>query len=184
MKRIAIFMLLILALVGCRNKPVPTGLEGTTLYTKVNIFVDRSGDSKASYAVYSSRALLPINTPVEITGNWRSGFVMTVKNTGEKIHYEYAAKRMKWSMNEYINMITSPDKTILKLPALDTKNVENGTVVPGMTKDGVIAALGYPPSHKTPSLEDATWTYWTNRFNTRVVTFNGKGIVTDVNPPF
>lgn len=184
MKRIAIFMLLILALVGCRSKPIPTELQGATLYTKVNIFVDRSGDSKASYAVYTTRDVLPINTAVQITGNWRSGFIMTVVSSGEKIHYEYSDKRMKWSMTEYINMITSPNKTILKLPSLDMKNVEKGTVVPGMTKDGVIAALGYPPSHKTPSLDDATWTYWTNRFTTRVVTFDSKGIVTNVNAPF
>jgi len=159
---------------------------GDVVYTKVNIHVDRGGDTKASYAIYTespSHGLIPINTKVEI-GKWRSGFSMTVVETGEKIFYEYAQKRMKWSLPQYLDLITSPDKTILKLPALDMKNVEEGTVVPGMTKDGVIASLGYPASHKTPNLEDKKWTFWRNRFTTRVITFDGKGIVTDVNPPF
>jgi hypothetical protein len=45
----------------------------------------------------------------------------------------------------------------------------------GMSREAVIMALGYPPSHKTPSLEGEVWTYWRNRFSTFVVEFgNGK----------
>jgi hypothetical protein len=50
-----------------------------------------------------------------------------------------------------------------------------GQVEAGMSKEAVILALGYPPSHKTPSLEGDAWTYWRNRFVTFVVEFeNGK----------
>ena len=38
-------------------------------------------------------------------------------------------------------------------------------------------ALGYPATHRTPSLDSNTWVYWTNRFTTFEVNFNDKGLV-------
>ena len=32
-----------------------------------------------------------------------------------------------------------------------------------MSKDAVLMAYGYPPDHKTPKLEDDTWSYWLGR---------------------
>jgi hypothetical protein len=40
-----------------------------------------------------------------------------------------------------------------------------------MTKQDVIASVGYPPAHKTPSLDGNEWRYWENRFGTILVTF-------------
>jgi outer membrane protein assembly factor BamE (lipoprotein component of BamABCDE complex) len=47
----------------------------------------------------------------------------------------------------------------------------------GMTKNGVRAALGYPATHRTPSLENQTWIYWTNRFQNYYVRFDKNGKV-------
>jgi len=46
-----------------------------------------------------------------------------------------------------------------------------------MTKNGVRAALGYPATHRTPSLENQTWIYWKNRFQNYYVRFDKNGKV-------
>ena len=42
-----------------------------------------------------------------------------------------------------------------------------------MTKQQVIMALGYPPAHRTPSIDGPMWTYWANRWATFEVYFDG-----------
>lgn len=185
-KRIAFALILMLAMLGCKAKHIPNDMAGKVVFSKVNIHLDRTRDSKASYAVYTKtphHALIPINTELVI-GQWRGGFLLTVAKTGEKIYYIYEPKRMNWTIGEYLNLITSPTPVKLDLPKQDMEGVKAGIAKPGMTKEGVIAALGYPASHKTPSMEMKTWTYWINRFATRTVTFDDNWVVTNVNPAF
>jgi hypothetical protein len=54
----------------------------------------------------------------------------------------------------------------------ELKAIKTGEVKPGMTKAAVIVAIGYPPKHKTPSLESDHWRYWQNRFGTFLVNFD------------
>jgi outer membrane protein assembly factor BamE (lipoprotein component of BamABCDE complex) len=49
-----------------------------------------------------------------------------------------------------------------------------------MTKDGVRIALGYPAAHQTPSLNENTWVYWTNRFKSFKIEFDANGKVTKI----
>jgi hypothetical protein len=57
----------------------------------------------------------------------------------------------------------------------EKSSIKSGTVTAGMSKDAVIKAMGYPPHHKTPTLEMDQWRYWKNRFDTMLVIFeNGK----------
>lgn len=57
----------------------------------------------------------------------------------------------------------------------ERKNIKNGTIAVGMSKDAVVMAYGYPPSHKTPTLDSNMWTYWRDRFRRVFVYFeNGK----------
>jgi hypothetical protein len=65
------------------------------------------------------------------------------------------------------------------LSPLDLDGIAKGKAMPGMTKQGVIYAIGYPPPHETPDLERDTWTYWTSRFDTIEVSF-ADGIVTAI----
>jgi predicted nucleotidyltransferase component of viral defense system len=65
-------------------------------------------------------------------------------------------------------------KTAVDLSQFSTKektNIEAGDVEPGMSKDAVIAALGYPPKHRTPTLKSNQWRYWRNLSTTFVVHF-------------
>jgi len=100
---------------------------------------------------------------------------------GKLINFEYKKKNMKIPMADYIDIISSPEKVSLKgLSQLDQKGIRSGKVSKGMSKKGVQMAFGYPATHRTPSLEDNNWTYWLNRFQTTVVTFDDKGKVVGI----
>lgn len=54
--------------------------------------------------------------------------------------------------------------------------VKRGAVMVGMTRAEVLLTWGYPPEHRTPSLEANKWLYWRNRWVTAAVCFNKKGL--------
>ena len=82
------------------------------------------------------------------------------------------------TQEQYLAIITSP--TPVQLDAfseLDRKGISEGRAYVGMSKSGVMAALGYPAAHRTPSPDGNTWVYWKNRFKTFVVQFDDRGLV-------
>jgi hypothetical protein len=67
------------------------------------------------------------------------------------------------------------DASLEGFSEVDRKGIRSGSVLPGMSKRGVMLAIGYPPEHATPSLDSDVWTYWKNRFGKMTVSFaNGK----------
>ena len=85
---------------------------------------------------------------------------------------------MDMSVDEYLELITSPSKASLSgLSETDKKGIQQGKAYRGMTKKGVRIALGYPAVHRTPSLDSDTWIYWTNRFRAIAVEFDDQGRV-------
>ena len=159
--------------------------SGPTKYLKNNIHAyDNGRDIKASYANWThpgeGHLLIPVNTPIEIE-KWRNGFCFISKDTGKKVYFEFHKKRMGMSVEDYIGLITSPEPVSLSsFSETDLEGISEGKARVGMTKTGVMTALGYPAAHKTPSLVANTWIYWRNRFKTMAVEFDGNGIVQEI----
>lgn len=151
-------------------------------YTKVNIHTQQK-DGKtaiASYANYTNpgagHVVIPVGTEINIVKKSRKRFDFTYGTTGQSVRFEFHSTRMGMSIDEYIDKISSATPYNAQgLSELDRKGVAAGKALVGMSRDGVMAALGYPAAHKTPSLESTTWTYWTNRFGTLAVDFDSKG---------
>lgn len=71
-------------------------------------------------------------------------------------------------------------KKIAGLGQKDKDGIKSGAPSVGMTKQGVLFAMGRPPHHANPSLESNSWMYWQNRFNRVVLEFDDKGVLTTV----
>ncbi|OEU61326.1 MAG: hypothetical protein BA870_12600 [Desulfuromonadales bacterium C00003094] len=81
-------------------------------------------------------------------------------------------------VDEYIEKVTSSKPVSLsRFSKKDIKGIAAGKAYVGMSRKGVLAALGYPPTHRTPSLDASSWIYWANRFRTIGVDFDNKGRV-------
>lgn len=50
--------------------------------------------------------------------------------------------------------------------------IKHGTIVDGMSKSAVLVAYGYPPEHRTVSINSSTWLYWTNTLHTLQICFD------------
>lgn len=156
-------------------------------YLRYNIHVqdqmDRRGEHvyKASYSGWVDALppvfLLPAGSEVAIAA-LRSGFTIQVKGDSRKIAFEYQERNMGLSVEEYVAKITSSTPpSLATLSPIDREGVKVGKARVGMSKQGVLTALGLPPTHKTPSLDDNSWTYWKDKYRTLVVEFDGTGTV-------
>jgi len=160
---------------------------GEIVYLKYNVHAFQKGSGyNSSYANWTNpgpgHVLFPVNTAVRVSAfsRWKAGrgFFLTTVDEGKKISYEFHKQRMGMTIDEYTKLITSPKKVSLKgLSKKDREGIRLGKAMVGMTKKGVMTALGYPACHKTPSLEDGVYVYWQSRFKTLAVEFDSKGKV-------
>jgi len=156
-------------------------------YTKYNIHAQYKSAKvvRASYANYtnpgSGHVIIPAGTAVTVKDKSRRRIVFAYDGGEKEIVFEYHAPRMQMSVDEYLEKITSPTPVSLDhFSALDKKGISQGKALVGMSREGVMTALGYPATHRTPSLDATTWIYWTNRFRTMAVEFGPDGKVVAV----
>jgi len=57
--------------------------------------------------------------------------------------------------------------------------VRAGYIREGMSREAVLMAYGYPPTIRTPNLDQAIWTYWKNKWVTEIARFDDKGKVVE-----
>lgn len=180
-------------LASCRSTnsagPMTNSATPEIRYTKYNIHAQQSRrDIKASYAGYvepgDGHFFIPAGSRVEFPGRghpWRNGFWFTVSEKGQKVFFEFHQGRMGMTEHEYIEKITSSTPVSLDhFSEHDRKGIKAGKVYIGMSKEGVLTALGYPARHRTPSLERDTWIYWRNRFMTMDVVFDDNARVISI----
>ncbi len=181
MKRFSIFMIAVAAMT------VADLYAGEVVYTRFNIhYFMRSRRDKVDYVAScvnyvdapSDAGFLPYNTPVTV-GRWRGGFMLNVKDSDKKIHFEFSPRFMlDMTVDDYVKLITSEKKVEYDdLNKADKEGIEKGKVKPGMTKQGVKIAWGHPATHKTRSLDEDTWFYWRNRFAMIAVSFEDGKVV-------
>ncbi|MCX5638587.1 MAG: hypothetical protein NTX52_12990, partial [Planctomycetota bacterium] len=122
-------------------------------------------------------AFVPYNTKIQVRALSGKKFEF-VTNNRVVIIWEFDPAKMQMSGSEYIKLITSPTSVSYEgLSEVDRNGIEAGKALPGMSKQGVMIALGYPAKHKTPSLESNHWTYWTGRYGQITVDFDESGKV-------
>ena len=165
----------------------PVFAEDEIRYNKYNIHAQTKDGvkAKASYANYTNpgegHVILPPGTELTITDKSRKSFTFTYDAGQKKVKYEFHQSRMGMSLDEYLDKITAKQPPSLdELSKLDRQGVAEGRALVGMSREGVMTALGYPATHRTPSLEASTWIFWKNRFSTLAVEFDDAGKVKDV----
>jgi uncharacterized protein YcfL len=151
-------------------------------YSRYNLhYYSQRNVSKASYTNWTEcpgHAFLPYNTAFKV-GYWRQGFTLTAVDTGMSIYFEYASAKMGgMSAREYLDMIMSDTPVSYpNLSEVDQEGIRMGKATLGMSKEGVMIALGYPDKSRTPSTDLDTWVYSKGRFNMLTVTFSQDGKV-------
>ena len=171
------------------SKPAtPPRAPAGVRYSRYNLHYFSQGNvSKASYTNWTdcpNHAFLPYNTefkmgPARRSPSLRNGFELIAVDTGMVILFEYSSPNMGgMSAGEYLDLIMSPTPvSYANLSEVDQEGIKAGKAILGMSKEGVMSALGYPAKNKTPSTDLDTWWYSRSRFNSLTVTFSKDGKV-------
>ena len=96
-------------------------------------------------------------------------------------HTRKAGESLKENFKKFFaKSCESVKKKVKTLSETDKKGIEKGAALLGMTKEGVMIAMGRPPIHANKDLNSNTWMYWRNKWIKDSITFNDKGIVIEL----
>ncbi len=163
------------------NSAVPAQgfAEGAKVYAIVNLHSD-SPKNKLYAMNYQLPKMLPICSEFVIQDISTKVIELTYKGLEYDYVWDGHTKKAGQSLEENFMLFfgESCDEAKAKVKTLsevDQKGIKRGKPIVGMTKEGVLLAMGRPPIHATPDLEGDLWTYWINRWVRNILEFNEKG---------
>ena len=158
----------------------PLPIVGQQYYTR-HCFMYEKGASETTN--YWRGSLVPINTQVTLVSLNEKNLVLRLAS-GETVKIENVEKYSRRSMSTIAhNLLATQPVPIGKFDEATANAIKGGTLKMGMTKEQVIMARGYPPGHRTPSLDGDTWIYWSSRYVTDTIVFSngvlarGRGVL-------
>jgi hypothetical protein len=181
MHRLAPIILVFVLAMGCTSALPPEVLQqyqARTLYTCCNLHYEYSDISDANYYVGKT---LPLGTPVTVQSSGRGS--VTFNAGGVPVTLTQAYGTAEESFQQYLDKILVAEDPTPRLASYSKAvqdAIRSSRVEPGMTREQVLLSLGYPPTHRTPSISSSEWTYWYNRWVTYKVQFDDTGTVLDV----
>ncbi len=174
---ILILLCLVAVSTGCK-KELKSGAatvvpSAQVYYTQFSLFQEQNRFRTTNYR---KGQLIPINTAVALLSLDADQAVLRLEASGQTLTIENVQKYTKDDMPIAFSKIAGTSKVDLnQFTAAERENILAGQVKKDMGKKAVLAAIGYPPQHVTPSVDGNDWTYWSNLFNRFVVKFkNGK----------
>jgi hypothetical protein len=157
-------------------------VNAPSVYTLVNLHPDQ--ENRRLYSVnYQLPYLLSVCSEVTITKLKKKRMNFTDVKTGIEYEYNWHKKATPGGLNQNVLLYFGhecPAEEIKTLSEVDQAGIKRGRASEGMTRRGIIIAIGYPPEHVTPSLDMDQWMYWMNRFNRNALMFGEDGTVESI----
>ncbi len=153
---------------------------GQQLYLQTNLPYDTANGRMESILYNGHDRVGWVNacTPVTIERvNDRQ--IVFVSQQGQRFTY-LRSNHSRVPIADHVNRYFGPGcPDTASMAGPDQMGIRDHQIYEGMSKAGVLIAIGYPPEHQTPSLEGDVWKYWKNRYNTFEVYFVG-GLVSGI----
>jgi hypothetical protein len=171
----------LLAITACHpavSPEVQQHFQGRSLFTCCNVHYESDDINDANYWTGKT---LPLGTPVRVEKVTSDSVTFFAGDA--KLTLAHAYGKDQESFQQYFDKVliaSDPKPHVAAYPPAVRRAIEESKVEKGMTKEQVIASLGYPPTHHTASTQEREWTYWYNRWLTFKVVFDDAGKVADV----
>ena len=164
---------LTLVLSGCRAQYVLENPD-QQLYLQTNLRANAHGHI-TSVLSWRGTEVVAICIPVKVD-LVRKREIRFHDDSGKQ--YRYILHRStRLSVEDHLERYFAASCPVDVMEPADAQGIHQGTARGGMSRTGVLYALGYPPEHRTPSLSDDEWVYWGTKghvtvhfMNDRVVT--------------
>ena len=144
-----------------------------------NMRSDGSWISDSNYAE-SGKRVIPVGTPVTQTGYGRSRVRVTIDGKKQEIGNDYSRDLSDAQFAARYVVAEDPKLKIAGYPKKIQDAITRAKITPGMTREQVIMALGYPISSENPDLQADLWRYWMSSFAEFQVQFDGAGKVREI----
>jgi len=161
------------AATGCRVRRVAhpyVGAPGVVTLTNLHPSTRR----QVLYSTnYQQDGLLPVCTPVLIEVISVKKMIFTVPQTGQQYRYVFEPDRLGEPIETHIDRYFGTDcerAAIERMSEIDQRGIQDGQVYQGMSREGTVIALGYPPLGINDLASDI-WKYWRTRFESFEVIF-------------
>lgn len=151
-------------------------LEG---WTCCNLRSDGKWISDGNYAE-SGKHLIPFGTPVKVTGYGRYRAYVEIGGLSQALGNDYSRDLEMGVFAQRYIVAQDPRLLLAQWPAKIQTAIKSARVTPGMTREQVLMALGYPISSETPHLDAPMWRYWLWTFQEFQVIFDDGGRVREV----
>jgi hypothetical protein len=143
--------------------------DDSIYYTRVG-FSHQKGTHRTTNYLLGTR--VEVNTEVEVLKKKKSTISIRIVSTNQQVKIQNVENFSGEDIDGIFERMFSREAT--DLTAYSPEQVENimaGNFEPGMTKEEIILAIGYPPKHKTPSLDRNAWRYWQSKWDTVLLYF-------------
>jgi hypothetical protein len=199
MKRILTILSLALLTLGALAGPVVATvppvdpslqrMEGHYYFLGCNLHADMIYNKISSVNYQLPGELLPWGTEVRIlrVSNRRLVFEDVSKNRRYTYEFHWKTRRLG-VLTEHLNRLFLESADQLKqrvegLSGIDRDGIYEGRVKPGMSREAVLVAIGYPPefANREALMTDRDWLYWISRHKKMIVSFGRDGLVSRVN---
>jgi hypothetical protein len=163
----------------------PTGHEikkGDRLQTLANLHPDMQRHELYTLN-YQLPGLIPVCSEVTVTDVGHKKLSFTWQGQEFEFAYEGFSEKAGVSFQQAVQTYLGPSCDQAKMKSLgkeDQEGIRSGHPQVGMTRSGVLFAMGRPPVHANPDLNAAEWTYWRNRYGRMIVSFDGDGKVSGI----
>jgi hypothetical protein len=154
---------------ACGCATVPDG------YTCCNLHHDADRISDANWR---NLPMIPAGAAIRIVNYGLNTAVVEIDGKPIKIAHDYG--RGQESVESYVRKLVAPDDPRARVASYSPEVREaifHGVVIPGMTREQVLVAVGYPPTHRTFTLDSKVWNLWAWRHGRYEVHFNSQGTV-------
>jgi hypothetical protein len=144
-----------------------------------NMRTDGKWISDINYAE-SGKRVIPAGTPVKATGFGRSRVFVEFPDGQQAIGNDYSRNLNMTAFTERYIVAADPKKKMAGYSPKVRKAIETARVMPGMTREQVLMAVGYPVSSENPQLDAKVWRFWLSSFAEFQVIFGADDRVKEI----
>jgi len=141
-------------------------IVGQTYYTAYNFKMEKGRHVTTNYW---RGELIPVGSPAKLVS--MGGKTLVIEVNGRSIKIVNVRKHTRKTIEEVAELLLSQSQPWVG--GQFASDIKAGNLRLGMSRKEALQTRGYPPAHKTPTLETRKWVYWSSKFIQRSIAFEG-----------
>lgn len=144
-----------------------------------NLRTDGKWISDINYAENGKR-VVPAGTPVKATGYGRYRVHIDTPEGKQAIGNDYSRDLNMTAFAQRYIVAQDPKMKMAGYSPKVRSAIQSARIMPGMTREQVIMAVGYPVSSENPNLDAKVWRFWLSSFAEFQVLFGNDDRVREI----